>query len=383
MPILFFLIPAVLFFHAWIGYPVALYLLRKLVRDRGKVPESRSVELPFISIVIPVYNAEGSLGAKLRNTISLDYPEDKFEIIVVSDGSTDGTVEAAGKFEDKGVKVIDLVRNQGKSSAQNAGVRESRGSIIVFTDMDSILDGGFLKNIVPAFSDPRVASVGGMALLRGQDNKISESHGLYWKIEQFIRLSESDLGMLHSLPGWGFAIRRSDFVWLAPDTGDDMILPLDVALRGKRSVIATGAIVSDQMPSSIKSELKARQRITLRNLTGLLRRKALLNPFKYPRYAFAIWSHKLFRWFSPVLLMAIFSASVFLSLSGYKIFGFLLSIQILFYAIGIVGLVLMRNRKVRLPLVGFVTSFLVANTGFFLGLVRFVSGRRIRVYRNC
>jgi len=374
----------ILFFHTWIGYLFILFILQKLANFRRKnsQPVQSQKYFPTVSVIIPAYNAVDKIIAKLRNALMLDYPADKIEIIVVSDGSTDDTVQKAKSLKAVNVFTYELIRNQGKSAAQNYGAISANNEILIFTDVDSILDKNFIRNIILYFDDPNVACVGGNAMLRTQNGHISGSHGFYWKIEQFIRKAESNLGMLHSLPGWGFAIRKSDFVPLDPDTGDDMILPLEMALRKKRSVIAPDAIVSDYMPSSIKGELKARQRITLRNLTGIVRRKTLLNPFVFPRLSFAIWSHKLLRWCSPLLLVIMFGCNLWLYIfANNKLYEYLLLSQTIFYLIGILSIKgLFKNFKI--PLAGFISSFLLANVGFLLGLVGFIKGQRIKSYKN-
>lgn len=366
-----------LLFYSWIGYPFLLWVL-SASRKKNHLEMS---PLPRVSVIIPAYNAAGKIESKISNTLALDYPHDMLEIIVVSDGSTDRTVELARKYEGDNVLVLELETNQGKSSAQNYAVSKATGEIIAFTDMESVLDSKFIISIVPWFLDAGVGCVGGLANLHKQDGTVSESHGLYWKVEQFIRRAESDLGMLHSLPGWGFAVRKSDFRPLDPDTGDDMILPLEIALQGKRSVIAPDALVSDNMPSSLRGELKARSRITLRNLTGLMRRKQLLAPWCFPRMAFALWSHKLLRWFTPFILIIIFGSTLWLYFNGYGFSRYILWIQIVFYSVGLIG-VLGAVKGIKIKYSSHIASFLIANFGFLLGVMKFVTGHQISSYRN-
>jgi cellulose synthase/poly-beta-1,6-N-acetylglucosamine synthase-like glycosyltransferase len=366
----------VLFFHPWVGYPLVLKVLTWAKRQR--VSPDVQTSLPSVSVVVPVHNGGGRITEKLRNILGQDYPSSTMEVIVVSDGSTDDTVQRARSVEAENVFVHETVRNQGKSAAQNFGVTRARNEIIIFTDVDSDLDRDFLRNILPHFTDPRVACVGGKALLKGQDGNISNSQGIYWRLEQFIRGAESSLGMLHSLPGWGFAIRRSDFVPLDQDTGDDMILPMEMALRGRRSVFAPEAVVSDYMPSTLKGEYAARQRITLRNFVGLMRRRALLVPWRFPRMSFAICSHKLLRWMSPLFMLLMLGSGCWLCLhGGGPVYRLLFLGQVAGYLLGLAGLAGM-----RIPVAGHVSSFLVANTGFLLGILRFASGRRIKSYKN-
>ncbi|MBI4653426.1 MAG: glycosyltransferase [Nitrospirae bacterium] len=377
---LFFFLSAAMLFHSWVNYPLLLFFLHGLSRTKRDKPLENGTYM--VSVVIPAYNASDKIVDKLKNIIELDFPANMIEIIVVSDGSTDDTVMRAKSIGARNVFVYELKQNMGKSAAQNFGVEHANNEIIVFTDVDSLFAGSFLRYLIPYFADTEIACVGGNALLRKQDGHIDKAHGLYWKIEQFLRRAESDLGMLHSLPGWGFAIRKSDFVPLDSDTGDDMILPLEMALRGKRSVISLDAVVADYMPSSIKGEVNARQRITLRNLTGIMRRKTLLNPFLFPKMSFSIWSHKILRWLSPVFLIALFCSNLWLYTTGEREFYVILFWgQSMVYIIGLAG-ILGSLRGIDVPLSGFISSFLVANTGFFIGLLNFLKGNRVKNYRN-
>ena len=321
---------------------------------------------------------------KLRNTIELDYPSEKLEIIVVSDGSRDDTAEKARTVGLENLSVYEIQPNRGKSCAQNFGVEHAKGDIVILTDVDSVLDRGFIRNIIPCFADTNVACVGGVAMHRLEDKEsdISRSHGVHVRLEQFIRKAESSFGMLITLAGWGFAIRRTDFVPLDHDTGDDTVLPMEMTLRGKRSVIAPGAFVTDSMPSSLKGELKARTRITLRNLTALMRRKALLNPIRFPRVALAAWSHRLLRWFNPVLMLIMFFSCLWLSLTTEgSVYDAICIGQLIVYALGIGGIAATIN-GIKIPFTGYLSSFLLANYGFLLGLYKFVVGQRIRSYSN-
>lgn len=375
-----FWLSAVLFFHTWGGYPLLLSILVRLKGSRA-FPAVEPKRLPSVSVIIPAYNASARIVKKLKNTLALDYPGDRFEVIVVSDGSNDDTVELARAVKSPNIEVLALRVNAGKSAAQNHGVRHSKGGIIVFTDVDSDLDRAFLKNITLAFSDPGVACAGGHAVLISDSGDVSSSQGVYWRLEQFIRRAESTLGMLHSLPGWGFAVRREDFVPLDTDTGDDMILPLEAALKGRRSVLVPGAIVRDRMPSSVKGETKARQRITLRNLRGVMKRRELLLPWRHPRMSFTLWSHKMLRWASPLLLISMLSTSAVLFLTDGGLYAVALAAQLFSYGAGLVGLAAAK-KGIKIPVAGHMSSFMVANMGLLVGLFRFTGGHRVKSYRN-
>jgi cellulose synthase/poly-beta-1,6-N-acetylglucosamine synthase-like glycosyltransferase len=380
-----FWVSTTLFLHTWFGYPLLLFVLAKVSTRRSGLLDDRKIDrisLPTVAVIIASYNAGKIISRKIINTLELNYPADKLEIVVVSDGSTDDTVERARAVPAVNVAVFALKDNQGKSAAQNFGVKHAKNDILVFTDVDATLDKEFLINLMPSFSDPEVSCAGGAALLRMEDGQMSKSQGIYWRMEQFLKSAESRFKMLHSLPGWGFAMRRSDFIFLDPDTGDDMILPLEMALQGKRSVIAQNAWVSDNMPSSFQGELKARARITLRNLTGLMRRKQLLMPWLFPRMSFALWSHKLLRWLSPFLMLSILMCTSILHFfKMHDFFSYILYLQLVLYVFGSIGVLAVR-KGFTLPFAGHIAAFLIANFGFMLGVLKYISGHKVSSYKN-
>ncbi|MDH4161665.1 MAG: glycosyltransferase [Nitrospirota bacterium] len=373
-----------LILYTWLGYPILLKVLltfRKKTTS-GKGSEQRGGAFPSVTVILPVYNASSRIEAKLRNTLLLDYPADKLDVIVVSDGSCDDTEDKMRALTSDFVRLVVLNRNQGKSSAQNRAVREARGELVLFTDVDSELDREYLQRIVPAFADTQVAGAGGMAVLRVDGGHVSRSLGAYLRLEHFLRCAESELGMLHTLPGWGFVVRKSEFVPLASDTGDDMIIPLDLAVRKKRCVLVPEAVVADAMPSSIRGEFRARRRITLRNLTGIMRRRMLLNPFAFPRMAFALWSHKILRWLTPVFLILLLLSTALWEISaGDPLAAVLLAGQLVFYAAGGLG-ILLALKDIRVPVIGFLASFLLFNIGFLSGLISYLKGERVFSYTN-
>lgn len=290
---------------------------------------------PSVSVIVPVYNGGRKSVQKIENIYSVKFP-----------------------------------RVSWKSSSYLMG--RSNHEILLFTDVDSELDGHFI------FAEGEVACVGGRALLINQEGQIGKSQSLYWKIEEFMRRKESDFGMVHSLPGWGLAERKSDFTPLDLDTGDDMILPMEMALRRKRTVRASDALVMDMMPSTMKGAFSARQRIALRNLTGLMRRKLLLAPWLFPKMSFALWSHKLLKWLSPVLIILVFLSSLYLYVvDSDPLYRFAFLSQVVFYCFGFVGLIsFIIGAGTRLAIIGHISSFLLANATFLVALIKFSRGKR-------
>lgn len=198
-------------------------------REKGEI-------LPHISMIIPAYNEARDIGKKIENTLSLDYPKDKMEVLVGCDGSTDETKEIVEKYAEQGVQLIDFNTNQGKTAVQNDLVKISKGEILVFTDAASFLHPNALKALVRNFADERVGCVGGrMEFVNTSSNITTQSQGIYWRYESKMRELESNLGRLIGVDGPLYAIRRDCYVPLRNHIISDLITPLLVIAQGKRS----------------------------------------------------------------------------------------------------------------------------------------------------
>lgn len=373
---------AFLFIFAWILFPLIMLSLNFVLKPSQPMKSKGLGNLQNrigISVILPVFNGAFEIRDKLYDLLNQEYPPEHVEIIVVSDGSSDNTVELAKSFQDERIRVYELPHNQGKSLAQNLGVSKARNAILFFTDLDSRMAPDCLKEAVSYFENPAVGCVGTNVVFRKPDWDDSGVQSRYGRLENGIRKTESSLGVLISLFGSAFAVRRARFQTLAPDTGDDFIIPLDLALQGYRTVFADRALVFDTWSAkSLVDEIKIRRRLTSRNLLGLLRRKRILNPMHYPLLFFALFSHKLLRWFSPLFLVLIFISSLILALhhQGYLL---LLTAQVCLYSLCAFGLLIPALQK-KIPLLGGLCAFFVAQIGMGQGLFDIVRGLRIHSY---
>lgn len=376
MDTLFWLAMAVLSL-TWVGYPVALYLLQGLF-PREPAPKDY---FPTVTVMVTVHNEEKVIARRLQNLLSLDYPKDRLDILVVSDGSTDGTEAILRDLQRRHPAIRFLATPKlGKSGAQNLGVPLARGEIIVFTDAETLFAEDTVKMLVRHFADPRVGCVSGRLVLGGQDGAVSCGHGLYWRYEMWLRRQESRLGLLHTSSGVALAFRKSLFRPLSPSHGDDCAVPLDVILQGQRVIHEEEALAYDAFPNSLEGELRARIRMTLRNLICTLAKYPVLNPFRFPGISLAILYHKLCRWLTPYFIMLIFLTNLLLLHErGLYQLTFFLQMGLIF--LGLIGFVAAKNNK-KIPLATQIFNFSLANVGFFLGVFRAVCGEKIISYRN-
>ena len=363
-----------LIFYCWFGYPLILRFLSFVYTKNTKKEDY----LPNVTVLLTVFNEEKVIRNKIENLLAIQYPAEKLDILVASDGSTDRTNDIIRKFADRGIRLFVSEHHRGKSRTQNEAAKLVSSNVLVFTDADTMFDAQFLRNIVRPFADPSIGCVTGQLLLRKESrNSISEGQGFYWKYETAIRAMESKIGILSTASGSCMAIRKKLFKPLDSRYGDDCIIPLDIILQGYRVVYEPQAIAYDVFPSSIQGELKTRIRMTLRNWTGTLSRKQLLNPFKYPSICFSLISHKILRWLTPYFLLSIFILNPLLL--GNFCYQLLFTLQIIFYSLALIGFIL-EKKQIHLRIFTLPFSFCLANLGMFIGVFKALKGESITEY---
>jgi cellulose synthase/poly-beta-1,6-N-acetylglucosamine synthase-like glycosyltransferase len=317
-------------------YPISIFFLAKY---RPFIVKRKEI-YPFVSIIIAAFNEEKHIENKLINTLELNYPKDRMEIIVGSDGSTDRTANLVTGYTDRyaapPVKLLHFPTNRGKTTVQNECVNIAKGEVLLFMDAASFLNRDAIKNIVRNFADPEVAGVAGrLQYVNTGTNLTTESQGIYWRYEVKIREMESRLGSLIGVDGPLYALRRENYIPLRPTIISDFISPLLVLATGKKVILDPDAVVNEDPTLKAGQELKTRRRITVRALTALAVHKDLLNVFKYPALAAQIIFHKLLRWFvGPLVIMNVL-ASVFLS--THTFFSYVLLGYLLFFLLALFG----------------------------------------------
>jgi cellulose synthase/poly-beta-1,6-N-acetylglucosamine synthase-like glycosyltransferase len=278
------------------GYPLALLALVRLRRHREPTPAVPTADLPSVSLIVAAYDEQAVIEAKVRNALELDYPRDRLQLIVASDGSSDRTVElarAAGAD-----LVLDLPRG-GKVPAQNAAASEASGEILAFSDANSFWEPGALRSLVAAFSSPSTGYACGQVRFVGDGGENPE--GLYWRYEMAVREGESRLGGVTAGNGAIYAVRGSAYLPLSPAGSHDLSFPFAFAKRGLRSVYVPGARAEEKMVSTLEGEF-ARKRRMMVGVWDVVVGEGMLSPAGYsPLYAFEIVSHRVLRYLSPFL----------------------------------------------------------------------------------
>jgi len=332
---------------------------------------------PIVSVIVAAYNEEKSIGRRIENLLEQNYPKDKLEIIVASDGSTDRTVRIAKQF--LGVKVLDFKENRGRAAIQNDGVKIAKGEVIVFTDSETEFEKNFLRRITEYFFYEKVGCVVGNLVYRTQRTSISESEGFYWKLEKKLRRLESDLGILSTATGACMAVRKNLWKDLAPIDDSDFTTPLDVILQGYKIVYAPDAIAYDIPPSSVKGELRARIRQTSKNLIGTLKRWGWRGWIKHPFVSWGLLSHKILRWLTLFFMIGAFISNLFLLNKGI-LYQLTFAGQVIFYLIAVIGMA-GEFLKVRIRIASMIFSFCIANIGMGIGVIKGILGKAPGAYK--
>lgn len=358
--------------YTWLSYPLILFMLR------GRHSSPRPVQdPPHLTVLITVRNGSGKITARLKDVLAQDYPSDRIKIFVASDGSDDDTKEKAESIPDSRITVRDFF-HAGKSIAQNAAVREISDEIIVVTDVDTVFAPGFLAAITRPFGDQRVGCVSGRLCFTKGNRTISVSQSLYWRFEIWLRRRESEVGLLATATGACMAFRREIFRPLMPSCGEDCAIPLDAIDQGFLVVHADDAVAYDCLPDTASGELRARARMTSRNLRGTLAHPQLLTPWRHPGYALSLWSHKLLRWATPVFLSVVVISSVIVYPEARPV----ICVEILFLLCTLSGLLFHIAGLPQPKVFSTPFSFSLANCGFALGLFQFLRGREPVSYSN-
>ena len=365
--------------YTYVGFPLLLFL-RGLIWRR---PVKKAPITPSVSLVIVAYNEEASIGAKLENVLRLDYPRDRLQVIVASDGSSDRTEEIVASFADQGVQLLAFPR-QGKIPALNQAVAHATGEILIFSDANSMYKEDALRKLVAPFADEQVGAVGGNQCYFPEAEGEAASFGerLYWAFDRQLKVIQSRAGNMTSATGAIHAIRRELFQPVPPGVTDDFTISTRAIAQGYRLVFEPEAIAYESVASSDKKEFRRKQRIMVRGLRGVWTVRELLNPWRHGFYSLQLFTHKVLRRGIAWLLIPLFAAS--LALYGRApIYTWAALGQLAFYGSALAAFGIRRTslRQVKLfRLLSIPYYFCLTYLAALMAWIQFLRGKRIDLW---
>lgn len=361
-----------LLIYTYLLYPVFLLWFS---RSAAK-PVLKNVNEPGVSVILSAFNEERFIEEKILNLLSLDYPADKIEILVGSDGASDATDRIVSKFPNTRVRFFRFVRNLGKPHVLNGLVREANFPILLFTDARQRLETPAVRRLVENFADPSVGCVTGelfFETVRGSG--VAAGMDAYWRYEKALRRMESLSGSMLGATGAIYAVRRRLFTPLPVEIlVDDMYIPFMIIRKGYRAVVEPGARAYDLVSSRGAEEFRRKVRTLAGNFQIFVRFPDLFHPLKSP-VAWQLVSHKLLRLLVPFFLGGIFISNLFLAAGDF--YAWTLILQLGFYGLALAGYLneTMRRNPERLGLAAIPYTFCVLNFAAAAALYRFALGR--------
>ena len=357
--------------YVYFGYPVLVDLLsrlRKVARESGPALP----ELPSVSVIIPAHNEERWIARKIENTLALDYPSDRLQILVASDGCTDKTVEIAGRYAEQGVEVNHRLDRSGKMATLNRVVPKACGEIILITDCGALLSPDTLQLLAHHFQDPRVGCVTGEKVCLRTGSSTSEGESLYWRYEAWIKRSESGFHSCLGGNGQLLAARRC-LVPQIPGASDDFYIPMRILVStGKRVVFDPRAKARIPAAATLGGELARKIRTHLSLFQNSYYLREGLMPWKSSIY-WQFWSHHVLRLFVPYALLLALLSSAFLWRAA-ALYRVIMIGQCVFYMAAATGY-LLTHWGIRLRIVYIPFYFVFANLAVFLAWVRWARGK--------
>jgi cellulose synthase/poly-beta-1,6-N-acetylglucosamine synthase-like glycosyltransferase len=363
-------------FYVYFGYPLLLALIASFVRRKKAEPGYA----PMLSILIAAYNEEAGIARKLEQTLALDYPADKMEILVLSDGSTDRTDEIVKSYPDPRVRLLRMEPRRGKTHAQNRGVREARGEVLIFSDATTVYHPMALRYLAANYADPRAGAASGR--YQYFDPRGNSPTGLgtvaFWNYENFIKMMQSRIRTISGCCGCIYSVRKSAYTELPADVISDLVQPLWVLQKGFRVVFEDRALAYEETTQTASEEFSMRVRVITRGICGLLSVPGILKPWKFGWVSFQLFSHKVLRWLVPFFLVLLFASSFALAREPW--YGYALALQGLFYIWALFSLAVPVHK--RWKILGIPLYFCLLNAAALCSVVEVLRGKKYVVWET-
>ncbi len=366
-----FWLGAVALFYAYIGYPLLVYLISRLFPKKIV----RAAFEPSVTVLITAYNEEQAIRGKLENTLEIDYPKEKLEILVASDCSSDKTDEIVKEFAAKNVKLHRQTERLGKTMAQNAAVEKASGEIVLFSDATTMYQPDVLSAILPNFADKTIGCVAGkLVYVDDSQSPVGKGAKSYWNYETSIKISESRACSLIGVSGCLYAVRKSAYQPMYAEACSDFLICTILYRQGLRSIYEPNAVCTEETNRQTVKEMRMRVRVISQTFTDLWRNRSMLNPLKSGFYAIELFSHKVLRYAVPLFLILMFFSSMILAFTS-AIWATTFVLQIVIYAAAFCGWILEKTEKSS-KLLAIPLYFVLTNLASLIGFYKFLRGER-------
>lgn len=363
--------------YTYVGYPL---LLAVLAAFRGNRAAPLEGYCPPLSVLIAARNEEASIGRKLEETLALDYPPDRLEIVVVSDGSTDRTDAIVRACPDPRVRLLRVDDHLGKTFAQNLGVKECRGDVIVFSDATARYDRMALRYLAAWYHDPAVGAVSGRYRYVDPTRQSPTGAGSIagWNYENLIKTFQSRIATLTGCSGCIYSVRRSAYQPLEANLCSDLVEPLCIVRAGLRVVFEPRAVAFEETTTSSRQEFRMRVRVATRGMRGVASIPELWDLTRHGWVAFQLLSHKVLRWMVPVWLCVLLATSA--AAGSVPFYGWVFGLQLCFYAFVWLSSKWPLYRRWRL--LGVPVFFVTINAAMLVALWELLRGQRYVIWET-
>ncbi len=371
-PIVFWVALAVLVYTG-IVFPLMVLARGWLIRRPFKTDDVT----PQLSVIVCAYNEQDNIRARLENLLSLDYPKERLEILIASDGSSDGTDAIVAGYEGQGVRLLSLPR-QGKIPAMNTASRKARGEILVFSDANTMFAPDAIRALVRPFADPTVGGVAGDQRYSKEQRGglTSDGERSYWNFDRILKRAQSRAGNVISATGAIYAIRRALFRQIPLGVTDDFVVSTRVIALGYRLVFAEDAVAYEPVADGSSAEFRRKVRVITQGMRSIQVMRRLLNPWRFGFYSVDLFSHKVLRRLVVFPLLALLTANLALWNQGW-FYQMTLAAQVAFYGCALAGVLLGGTRIGRLKPLSIPLFVCMVNAAALLATVRLITGRRI------
>lgn len=357
--------------YSYLIYPSLLPVLSRIIK-RDWLKQGIS---PSVSVIISAYNEEAVIDQKVRNALALDYPEERLEIIVSSDGSTDRTNEIVSAIKDPRLTLFAFPEREGKTACLNKSVPKAKGEIVLFTDANSMFPSDVLLKLVRNFADQDIGLVTGWTKYHKAGGS-EDATGLYAKFEKWSKVHESLVSSCVGADGAVFAVKKGLYRPLQDWDINDFVIPLDVIRQDKRVVLDLDVFCYEEASEGAGKEYNRQVRITTRTLGAIRRNMDLLNPLEYGSFSFLIFSHKVMRFLGPFFILGAFLSNLFILDRGIFFLG-CFAFQSLILIWSLLSLLLRLEGKVS----GILKFLLATFTAQAAGWVRMLIGVKDTTWR--